>query len=230
MKIKKYHKLIFILIFIIILIMIFIVYYGKRYLSRFNKFIYENNKLIIREEINSFIFNNKINNLKELYKLNYNNNGEIINANLNINYINSYLSLYIDEFNKSLNNTLYHKYINDYFKYIKTKNNTYILVPLGIIYNNPFLFNIGPKVILSYDFINSITFNVDLVINNYGLNNVLVSVYLNLDVEQSTLRPVLDKVNKYSYKFLLSSNIVYGRVSDYLGTTITSKSDNIKIK
>ena len=80
-----------------------------------------------------------------------------------------------------------------------------------------------------YDFINSITFKVDLVVDNYGLNNVLVNVYLELDVEQSVLKPILDNVSKYNYRFLISSNIVYGKVSDYIGTSLTSKSDAITI-
>ena len=230
MKLKRKYKIIIYILFLLINVLILFIYIGNKYLNRLNKFIYENNRLIVRKEINKFMYNNKFNNLNNIYNIKYNDQHEIISADLNINYINNYLSLYIGEFNKYLNNTLFNTYVNKYFKNLNTNNSKYILVPIGIIYDNPFIFNMGPKIVLSYDFITSITFNVDLKISNYGINNVIVNVYLNLDVEQSTLKPVLDKVTKYKFRFLISSNIVYGKVSNFLGTNITSKSEDITIK
>lgn len=229
---KNYSKKIIIIniLTVLIFMLILINYYGKRYLNRLNKFITENNRLIVKKEINNFIISNKIDDSKKLYKLIYDDNKNVTSAELNINYINYYLSDYIKSFNDHLKNSLYNELTKDYFKSIKTKNNTYLLVPIGIIYDNPFLFNVGPNIILHYDYISSITFNVELDISDYGLNNILVNIYLNLDVEQSALKPILDTTNKYNYRFLISSNIVYGKVSDYVGTNITSKSSPVTIK
>ena len=79
------------------------------------------------------------------------------------------------------------------------------------------MYNVGPKIVLSYDFITSTIFNVEVKINNYGLNNVLVQTYLTLNIEQSIFKPVIDNITSYKNKFLLSSDIVYGKVSDYSG-------------
>ena len=70
---------------------------------------------------------------------------------------------------------------------------------------------------MSYDLITSLLFNVEVNIKNYGLNNVIVETYLTVKIEQTILKPVVNKVTTYNNKFLLSTDIVYGKVSDYSG-------------
>ena len=70
---------------------------------------------------------------------------------------------------------------------------------------------------MSYDLITSLLFNVEVSIKNYGLNNVIVETYLTIKIEQTILKPVVNKVTTYNNKFLLSTDIVYGKVSDYSG-------------
>lgn len=225
---KKKYKILLKIIILIIILNFFLIYFGKKYLIRFDEFIYENNNIIIKNKLNNLIKNiNGLDYHETLYSFTYNKDKEIVGANFNSNIINKYLSLYINEFENDLNDFLYNEYLYKYGKSFKTSNNSYLYVPLGIIYNNPFLYNIGPNIILSYNVINSFSFKIDMDVKNYGYNNILIMLYLNVTVDQSIIKPVLEKTNTTSYKFLLSSNIVYGRVSSILNNGFSLQSDII---
>ena len=222
---KKYIILIDVLIIILFLIL-YIFYFGGKYLKKLNTFIYENNNIIIKNELNEFI--NTINdiNYKDIYTFRYNNKNEIIGAEYNTSYINRNLVAYTNKFKNKVQDNLYNKYLNKYFKRVNL-NGTYLIVPLGILYDNPFLFNFGPELFLSYDYLHTYNFYLDFDAKNYGLNNILVNLYLVVDVNQSIFKPVLTTTNKNSYRFLLSSQIVYGRVSDFLNSGINMKSKDL---
>ena len=228
---RRIYKYLFYITIIFIFYLFFTLYIGSRYLKRLNKFISENNNIIIKNELSNYISENKFPNINNLYNFTYNNDKEIVGANINTNYVNSYMMDYLNNF-KYLNDgkITYEKYLKSYYKYIKTKNNTYLFVPIGIIYENPFIFNLGPNVILSYSYINNLLFNIDIDISDYGLNNVLVNIYLDITFEQSVLKPILSKVSNEKYRFLLSSQLVYGRVSSIISDGYSVKSTPTKIK
>ena len=138
-----------------------------------------------------------------------------------VNMILKNYTLYISNY---LSKTMNLSHLKEYFKVLKTKQNYYLIIPLGIISDNPFLFNLGPNIFLSYDLINSPSLTIDLDVKNYGLNNVLVNIYLNINIDQKVLKPVLNKTNTHNYRFLISSKIVYGRVSPFIGGNITTSS------
>lgn len=223
---KKYIILINIII-VLIFFLIFILHFGRKYIYRLNTFIYENNNIIIKNEINDFITHINTLDYKNIYDFKYNDKEEVVGATYNVNFINDYLKSYIDDFKKNINNDLYSKYLSKYFKKLKINNRTYLRVPLGIIYENPFIYNFGPDLFLSYDYITSYNFKIDFDAKNYGLNNILVNIYLVVKIDQSIFKPVLKTVNSNEYRFLLSSQLVYGRVSNFLTSGINMQSDNL---
>ena len=224
---KSKYQIFLKFLFIVCITIYFLFYIGRKYLKRLNTFIYENNNIIIKNELNSFINEISYIDYNEFYQFNYNDEGEIIGASYNSSNINKSLGTYINNFKKNISYEFYNKYIDKYFRSISTRNETYFLVPIGFISDNPFIYNLGPSVILSYNFISSFNFNLDFDVKNYGLNNVLINLYLNVDINQSITKPVLKSTNKSSYRFLLSSQIVYGRVSNFLSSGFSIQSENI---
>lgn len=223
----KKRNIIVLKIIIIIIINIFLCnIIGKLYLKKFNKFIEENNQILIKKEINNIVRSNYVNISSDLYNIIYNDKNEIVNIDLNANDINKYLSSYLSIINDKLNNTNY-KYLNKYYNLLKTNNKTYFLLPIGIISDNPLFFNTGPKIILYYDLLNIPTIKVVVKLKNYGLNNALIETYLLIHVDQSVLKPILTTVSTYEYSFLVSSKMINGRVSSFLGTNLSFESDAI---
>ena len=215
-KVLKYKKLLYVIL-IIIVFLYYLLFLGKLYLKRLDNFISHNNNLIINKEVANYIKDNNLGDIPSLYVIKYNEKGEIISSSLDSRKINEYIGKSIKKLSSSIDNKIYISYIEKYFKTLKINNRKYILVPFGIVTNNPFLYNFGPKIVLSYDLITSLLFNVEVNIKNYGLNNVIVETYLTIKIEQTILKPVVNKVTTYNNKFLLSTDIVYGKVSDYSG-------------
>ena len=214
-------------VIIIIITNVFLCHYiGSMYLNRFNQFVKENNSIFIKKEINNIIKDNFIEIRNNLYSIVYNDKNEIININLNVNDVNVYLSDYIKVLNKSLNNVNYN-YLDNYYSVFKTCNNKYFILPLGVISDNPFVFNLGPRVLLNYDLLNVPTIKIKVQVKNYGLNNALIETYLIVNIDQSILKPVLENSSSYNYSFLISSKIINGRVSNYLGTNFNVESGTI---
>lgn len=219
---KSIKSKVLILILIILILFFFILYYGKKYLVRLNTFISENNSLYIKKEINNIIRTNSFFTNDNIYTFVYNNEKEIINLNIDSNKVNNLLKDYSIFISDKLSKKMYLNYLGKYFKTLKTRDNYYLIVPLGIIYDNPFIFNMGPNILLSYDIINVALITIDIDVKNYGLNNVLVNLYLNVDIDQNILKPVLKKTATFKYRFLVSSSIIYGRVSPLIGGSFTT--------
>ena len=223
---KKINIIILKLFIILVSEFLLIKNIGILYLKKLNIFIKENNTLLLKKEINHIIRNNLIYYDTNLYKIIYNDNHEIVSIDLNVNKVNEYLSSYIDLIDNSIKSISY-DYLGKYYKSFNTSKNKYYLLPLGMISDNPFIFNTGPKVLINYDLINVPVLKIKVNIKNYGLNNALVETYLLVHVDQSVLKPVLSKVSSYDYNFLISSKIINGRISTYLGTNLTTQSDSI---
>ncbi len=215
-KVLKYKKILYVIL-IIIVFLYYLLFLGKLYLKRLDNFISHNNNLIINKEVANYIKDNNLGDIPSLYVIKYNEKGEIVSSSIDSRKINEYIGKSIKKLSSSIDNKIYISYIEKYFKTLKINNRKYILVPFGIVTNNPFLYNFGPKIALSYDLITSLLFNVEVSIKNYGLNNVIVETYLTIKIEQTILKPVVNKVTTYNNKFLLSTDIVYGKVSDYSG-------------
>lgn len=219
MKKKKTYDIFFKILFILILYIIFIIVIGKRYLSRLEKFIFENNELLMKNELNNFIIKfDKFDN--NIYSLKYNKDGEITSANLDAQNVNNLMADFTNNFQNQLYNLKFSKYLDNYFRSYNTSSEKYFLVPLGIISDNPFIFNTGPLLYFYYDVINVPNFKVVMDIKNYGLNNVIINIYLKVNITQNITKPILTKNNDFNYKFLIMSQVVYGRVSNFLSTEL----------
>ena len=223
---KKINKIVIKFLIIITVNIFLLKYVGNLYLKKFNLYINDNNELIIKNKINNIIRNNVVSDSKDLYEITFNANKEIIGVNMDINQTNIFLSNYIKKVDKELNYQD-NNYLDNYYKKIIINRKKYYLLPLGMISNNPFIYNTGPKIIVSYDYINVPSLKIKVTVKNYGLNNALIETFLIISIDQNITKPVLYKFSTISYQFLISSKIVNGRVPSYLGTNLCVESDGI---
>lgn len=229
---KNYQRIsiiFFKLLILIIINLILLKKVGSRYLNNFNRFINENNNLVIKSKINNIIKNKQIDISSDLYYVIYDDNNDIVDLNLNLNSINKLLSIYLDILSNEINDNNSYNYLDRYYENINVDNssNKYYLLPLGMISNNPFLYNIGPKIIVSYDLINIPSLKIEINVKNYGLNNAIIETYFLVHIDQSILKPVLYNISSYDYRFLLSTRIINGKLPSYLGTTLSKGSDSV---
>lgn len=225
-KINKKNKIIIVLIMIFILdiIMFF----------NINKTLNENITYLAEvkiEEMTRTYLNKTIKNYlnidtNDYIKLNLVNNN-IVSIDIDNTKTNKLLKDFLTELEnnlKELDNGNINNYKNTEFIY--GKNGIVFLIPLGIAYNTSLLSGIGPKIPFKVSFLESIETYIDVVVENYGLNNSLIKIYLITNINEVIDMPVNKDRQSIKYKFLISSKLVKGEIPSLYGETI-SKSSNI---
>ncbi|MBE6158335.1 MAG: hypothetical protein E7159_00700 [Firmicutes bacterium] len=180
------------------------------------------------EVYNNYLIMNFISNdilsksdLNDIIKLNKNNKDEIISIEYDTKLTYKLLKVVTDELYQIVSQTTY-KDILDYD--FDIKDDLVIYYPVLLSSNNIFLNNLGPKVPVKIKFLSSLLTNINTKVTSYGLNNVLLEIYINITINDDIVIPYYkDKISK-DYSVLLSSKVVMGTLPNYLGTSIENSS------
>lgn len=180
------------------------------------------------EVYNNYLIMNFISNdilsksdLNDIIKLNKNNKDEIISIEYDTKLTYKLLKVVTDELYQIVSQTTY-KDILDYD--FDIKDDLVIYYPVLLSSNNIFLNNLGPKVPVKIKFLSSLLTNINTKVTSYGLNNVLLEIYINITINDDIVIPYYkDKISK-DYNVLLSSKVVMGTLPNYLGTSIENSS------
>lgn len=176
-----------------------------------NKSVYNSVFVIFgRKELGSEELLNVIN-------LNKNNDGEVISIDYKLDIAYDVLtdcmnSLY-DEITMLDMDSLYKSGVN----------NIYYL-PVGLIYNNVLLDNLGFKIPCKINFISDIDMGFKTKVKNYGVNNLLVELYMVIDIKSFIMSPSTYKEFGETYEIIVASKIVMGRIPMYFGDSIEKSS------
>lgn len=88
-------------------------------------------------------------------------------------------------------------------------------IPFGVVFNNSFLSNLGPKVPIKMQLVGSVINNIKTKITNYGINNALIEIYVNIEVNVQVVLPfVSDKVSVETL-IPIALKLIRGNVPDY---------------
>lgn len=85
-------------------------------------------------------------------------------------------------------------------------------IPFGVIFNNSFFNNIGPKIKLRLNLIGDIMSNLETEVKPYGINNAYVEVRVSLTVTARIVLPFVTEEVVISNVIPLSMNIVSGNI------------------
>src|SRR5574344_530703 len=225
-KIIKINYQIFIIISIIFLTLFFMITSGKKV----SKAIYEYLKVTINYNINNIINSNikdstlKKQKINDLITLEYNKKGEIVRTKYNLEEAYSLLTILrkdiIKELNNNPQNTLLIQNVN---------NNMIINIPFYSYTNNLLLANIGPKVKFKCQVIDLFNGEIETKIKAYGINSILLELYLNLNITSSiyflqSMQPIVN-----NYHILVASTVIEGTVPSYYNGILENTSGNLNI-
>ena len=110
--------------------------------------------------------------------------------------------------------------IQDKLDDISIKDNGYIIgeIPLGIVFNNGLIRNIGPKIKIRVDIIGNILTELNSEIKPYGINNALIQINVKIVVKGRVVLPIESKNITIENIVPISINVVNGSVPDgYIG-------------
>lgn len=234
---SKLSKYIIIFLFVILVSFLFINYYSRKALPLIMSYAESETKKLIVLVINKAI-TKQINNVDtdEIFDVTYNKDGEVILIDFNskrtsiaLSTITSLVELNLraleegkidmlelpDNSLSSFNPELLEKGI-------------ILEVPLGVVTNSNFLFNIGPKIPVKLSLIGDVVtgFSTDVV--EYGINNALLKVLINVKIDAKVILPVISDDITIDCSIPIAIKVIQGKIPSYYMNGFTTKSNIIE--
>ena len=215
MKLKRYKKKnvfskqIIIIVLSLVLALFIINYYSKQFNETVMPMAEEKARKYLTEIINNSTDNIKFNN--DLFTIEKSGNNDI----KMITY-NSYEATWlINEITHNIQNSF------DELESVYDKKDKYIIdeIPIGVIYRNALLRNLGPRIKVRFDIVGDVLSELETEVKPYGINNALVEVRVKLTANARVILPLTSKDIMVTNVIPLSINIVNGNIPRaYIGT------------
>lgn len=152
--------------------------------------------------------------LEKLFIIDKSNNEEIINIMLDPSIINKAASRATDAIEDSLRRVeMKDKTVLDDFNI----NENYFFVPIGLIFDSPFLNNIGPKIPINMKMVGNVTSGIVNDVEEYGINNSLITISLEVSVEIKVILPLITDYVSITNYVPLAIKLIQGKVPVYYG-------------
>lgn len=157
-----------------------------------------------------------------LLEVKENKNGEIIGMDYDLNKVYT-ISAHLTEYlNHHLKN--YDELSSPLKKdFSMNESSLLFLVPFGQLLDNVYLSQIGPKIPVIVNLENSVFTNVSTKVTDYGLNNALLNVVLKVRLGYQIITPSQKEKKTLEYELLISSSVIEGKVPNFYGGSMESK-------
>lgn len=232
-------RILFILIFVILITFIVIHLFNKKatpiLLDHANLETKRLATIIINRAVSKQIANEIT--LDELIITNKNNNGEIQDIDFNPYIVNKVLN--------SVTNTvqLNLKWLQEgkidmielpdgvlvNYDNKKLKQGIIYEMPLGLITKNSFLSNLGPKIPVKLNLVGSVECSVKTDVKDYGINNAVIQISINVIVSEQVSLPFVSEVIKVDTDIPVAIKIIEGKVPNYYSNGLNKESDPFSI-
>lgn len=113
--------------------------------------------------------------------------------------------------------------VDDYFiperirksRFKKYKNGIICDISIDSIYNSILFANVGPTIPMKIVFNEQLNSDIDIDIKEYGINNMMVEVYLVVTIKEQIIMPLTSKRKEIIIREPLSIDIIQGKIPDY---------------
>lgn len=150
--------------------------------------------------------------VSKLIKIVTNTKGEIVSTDIDMDYANTIMVDIVSKIQKNINEI--DKNPDEFVKY---KKNVFIKIPVLINEWLPITSSLGPKIPIRIDFYEHSFGSIDLELVDYGINNALLKIYLNIEIEQKIYLPYKKKKFKKNYRMIIGAKIINGSVPSVYG-------------
>lgn len=195
---KKRKKISIFWIIIILITFIFIIGMASNKIKRASQ-SYANNE--IKKTISKVITESIKENLNEENIFNIEKNNEDITS-IDIDAKKTNIILV------NINNTIQKK--------IDSIENTIIFkMPLFAPTNNIFIANIGPKIPIKFKTIGNVLSNIRTEVKNYGINNALITAYIDIKIECEVILPLNHENIEINQNNVVAMKVIQGKIPNY---------------
>lgn len=237
---RKYNKtLVFLIIFIsvIIISLVFINFYSKKALPIISSYAEAETKkltiLVINKAVTKQINNMDIN---DIFDITYNNNGNISSIDFNsvntskiLSTMTSLIELNIRAIEEGKIDMieLPSNGFSDYNMDLLDKG-IIAEVPFGIVTGSNLLYNIGPKIPVKLSLVGDVTTGFSTDIIEYGINNALIKLLIDIEVNTRIILPINSKNLKIKCSIPIAMKLIQGKIPEYYFDGFNSKSNIIE--
>lgn len=226
---KISEKIILVIILLIISLFIAFNYISTRVTPVLMNYAEIEARKFINAIINKAVSESKIDNQDQLFNLNKTDN-EISTIDFNVNIVNELLTNISTKVNNNIKLMESGELTNiSGYDDEKLKKGIIYEVPSGLIFKNDLLSNIGPKIPVKISMRGSILSNIDTSITNYGINNALVKVNVNLTLNEQVLLPFTLKTIEVDTSIPVVIKMVEGTVPKYYSGSLSNTSPQLSI-
>ena len=225
MKLKKRKRIKPIIIIIMLLIMIIIVlhYINKMISPKLTEYasieIKKLSNLIITKSIKTETLEKL--NIEDLFIITRNEKDEILALDINTITLNKIIISSTINIQENLKQLEQGK-INSNNE--ENKKGVVLKIPLGQIYNNFLLNNLGPKIPVKLKILGDMETKVNTNIKNYGINNALIEITLDIKVKEKVILPINTEEITVTQTLPLAMKIIKGSVPNYYSGEINKSS------
>ncbi|MBQ7141440.1 MAG: sporulation protein YunB [Bacilli bacterium] len=111
----------------------------------------------------------------------------------------------------------------------KLKQGIIYEMPMGLITKNAFLSNLGPKIPVKLNLVGAVECGVNTKVNDYGINNAVVEISVNVKVSEQVSLPFTSKLVEIETDIPVAIKIIEGKVPSYYSNGISKNSDTFSI-
>lgn len=226
-KHKKLKKIVIIAIISIILATFILKYVNKEISPKLINYasleIKKLSNLIITESINEEEFEKL--NVDDIYKITKNNNNEILTVDINTVILNKMIKKTTENIQERLKK-LEKGEVDENNQ--ENKNGVVLKIPLGEIYNNFLLADLGPKIPVKLKIIGNIETKINTNVKNYGINSSLIELSLDITVKEKVILPISTNEIRVNQTFPLTIKMIEGKIPNYYSNGI-NKSEILSI-
>ena len=204
----KFLKLFLVLLLIIIISFILINLLNKSVSPYYMNYAEYEMKRVVTTVINKTV--NEINFDDNLFLVSNDNSGTIVD----------YDPMIMNRIISNISNNVYDnlKLIENGDKELLKRYNidsSIFYVPSGIIFNSLMLNNLGPKIPIKLELIESVNPNIETKVTEYGINNSLIEVSIKVTTTVRTILPLSTKDMEISVIVPLTVKIIQGNIPEY---------------
>ena len=179
--------------------------------------------IIINDAVDKYITDNI--DIEKLFIVTSETNGEIKSVDFNTSLINKYLTKATKSIQKSLKyiekgnieKVEYQADLLDNYDEKALKNGVIYYLNSGFIFNNPIFANFGAQIPIKISLTGDVISNIQTEVTNYGINNALIKVYVNIKIKENLILPFYDKEIEIETKVPIALKLVNGKVPNYYG-------------
>lgn len=102
-------------------------------------------------------------------------------------------------------------------------------IPSGLVFNNPFFNNLGPKIPVRISLIGEIFSEITTKVTNYGINNALIEIRINLKLTEQVFLPVSSNQIEIETSVPLTIKLIQGTVPNYYLNGINQNSSSFTL-